>query len=300
MAFVLLRHQPGPKRRWLRNIGVLALIVNLVGMWMSGSRTAFLCGVLGMMALAWAAWRTAPAGRTKRLLPILAGAVLIAGGIAALAAGAVGPIRRMLAVPPTPERIVTSIVERGGYGLIANAITRDYPLTGVGVGGYPVIAPDYWHGMGRGSLPFDNAQNWWRHQVAELGLLGALPILALSGAVLWLVLAGRTRGEADAPSIVGRTLIAALGLCSIVGVPTADPVVLLWFFLLTGCVLGRHPEASLAPVARHARAAWVIVAAVALSHAALSLALATGSLSVRARAIRWQREYVVGAYPVES
>jgi hypothetical protein len=304
MAFVLLWFPPGPRaqglhRRGLHAIAVLALIVNLLGTWMAGSRTAFLCGVLAMMGLAVAAWTTAPAGRTKRMLPVLAGAVLIAGGIAAFSASAVGPVRRLLAVPPTAESVVKLVVERDGYGTVANQITREYPITGVGVGGYPVIAPDYWHVYDVGSLPFDNAQNWWRHQVAELGLLGAFPILALSGAVLWLVLAGRTRGQPDAPSIVGRMLLAALGLCSIAGVPTADPVVLLWFFLLTGCVLGRHPEAGLAPVARHTRAAWVLVTAVALAHASLSLALATGSLSVRARAIRWQREYVVGAYPAE-
>ena len=60
---------------------------------------------------------------------------------------------------------------RGGYGPVATRMVQDYPFTGVGIGSFNWMAPDYWREIANDKLPFDNAQNWWRHQVAELGLI---------------------------------------------------------------------------------------------------------------------------------
>ena len=66
-------------------------------------------------------------------------------------------------------------------------MTREYPLTGVGAGSYRVLAPDYWRAMANDSLPLDNAQNWWRHQIAELGVFGGALSSAFSVLVGWRV-----------------------------------------------------------------------------------------------------------------
>jgi hypothetical protein len=51
-------------------------------------------------------------------------------------------------------------------------MTREHPLTGIGAGSYRIIAPDYGRALLNDALPPDNAQNWWRHQIAELGVFG--------------------------------------------------------------------------------------------------------------------------------
>ena len=59
-------------------------------------------------------------------------------------------------------------------------------VAGVGVGAYHVIAPDYWRVAVDRQLPFDNAQNWWRHVAAEFGVLGAAAVILWSFVVVWL------------------------------------------------------------------------------------------------------------------
>ena len=107
----------------------------------------------------------------------------------------------------------------------------ELPLTGVGVGSYHWLAPDYSRVAFNQELPFDNAQNWWRHQLAELGMLGALPVLAWSIIIAWQTLRGARRARGDHVATV-RGLLLGLGLASLLGMPTQDPAVLTAFFLL--------------------------------------------------------------------
>jgi O-antigen ligase len=292
-AFAVLR---GQSSRHDQVLAFVVLIVNLAGMWMTGSRTAWLCGVVAVVALA-----VAGGISEKRLVTraVLAGSLIVLVVIV-LAASAIGPLRRLLELPDTPAAKIAELLNRYPYGPIALQMVREYPLTGVGVGAFAVIAPDYWHPADLGPLPFDNAQNWWRHQAAELGLLGAFPLLALSAAVAWRALRGRVRKERREIGTVSRGLLIALGFVSFVGVPTQDPVVLLWFFLLVAILLGALRQPDLGPLVRHSRVAWTVVGALVVVHMLMSLVLARGSLAVEARAIRWQREYVAGAYPPEA
>ena len=298
---------------WLRARLPLALAVfavNAIGLWMSGSRTALACavaGVLGLVASAVLVRRLGsldqgnqprPVWGTSRVAALIVAAVLIVGALA-VAGGAVGPLRRIADVPLSRGG-VAELWRRGGYGTIAVQMLRDTPWTGVGPGMYHVIAPDYWRVMRQMTLPFDNAQNWWRHQAAELGALGAAPILAWSlllAAGLLAAAPRERRGDAWLP----RALLAGIGAASLVGMPTQNPVVLLWFFALvawwarasTGAIAeGRIP-------AHGARAVAVVLTTLVLLHAADTAMIARGWLSVPERAKRAQREYVVGAYALE-
>ena len=109
-------------------------------------------------------------------------------------------------------------------------MTREYPLTGVGAGSYRVLAPDYWRAMANDALPLDNAQNWWRHQIAELGVFGGALVIAFSALVAWRVLAGREVGPDVAAASTARGLLLGLGVVSLFGMPTQNPLVLCWFF----------------------------------------------------------------------
>jgi hypothetical protein len=214
---------------------------------------------------------------------------------------AVGPLGRLFEAPGGgTSGVLGSLWNRGGYGTIAVTMVRQFPLTGVGIGGYHVIAPDYWRVMANQQLSFDNAQNWWRHVAAEFGVLGGAPILIWSLAVAWLVLTGRAH-EGQRPTATAlRGLVAGIGACSLLGMPTQTPVVLFGFFLLVAwlSVLMRQPD--IAPLAARARTGWTVVAVLAVAFAAGNVWLARGPLSLEARAVRSHREFVVGAYPPEQ
>ncbi len=280
-----------PAPAWRRPAALAILAVNWAGVWMSGSRTALVCAVIG--ALGVAAWLVR--GSDRRPSPrLLAGFAIIAVALAGLvlASDAVGPLARLRETPVTRAGL-RSLWDRGGYGVIALQMLRDHPWTGVGLGTYHVLASDYWRRISDLALPFDNAQNWWRHQLAEMGVLGTLPLFAWS---LALAAGALRRGAPDAPSArpIARMLLAGLGLSSLLGVPTQNPVVLLWFGVLCAAsVYG--PDVS-----REPRPAWTGPAALAGLVLALGLAgghavLARGDLSVATRAVRANRDFVVGA-----
>jgi hypothetical protein len=279
------------------SVAVFAL--NWAGMWMSGSRTAFLCATLGTAGLVIGLWRER---RSHAPAPgLLTTSALIAAVIAVLiAAGTIGPIRRMLEVPPGRAGIA-DLWNRGGYGPIALQMMREYPLTGVGVGSYRVLAPDYWRAIANDSLPLDNAQNWWRHQVAELGVFGGALVIGLSVLVGWRVFTARGVQHDVVTSSTIRGLLLGIGACSLFGMPTQNPVVLLWFFFLLSWFLALVPDnhSRDGDRVRRTRAGWVVAGVLAVAYAAGHLLLAAGSLGVAERALRAHREYVSGAYPPE-
>ena len=173
--------------------------------------------------------------------------VWIAGALAVLAvllvAGTASPIRRALDIPPGRAGLM-SLWDRGGYGPIALRMTREYPLTGVGAGSYRVLAPDYHRAMANDALPLDNAQNWWRHQIAELGVFGGALVIAFSVLVAWRVLTGREAVRDVAAASTVRGLLLGLGVVSLLGMPTQNPLVLYWFFALVAWFATLVPDSD--------------------------------------------------------
>ena len=280
---------------------IAVFAVNLAGMWLSGSRTAALvCGGIGTGALFIGLWRERRSAPSHSQ-PL---GMWIAGGLAVVAvvliAGTASPIRRALDIPPGRAGLMF-LWDRGGYGPIAVRMTREYPLTGVGAGSYRVLAPDYHRAMANDALPLDNAQNWWRHQIAELGVFGGALIIAFSVLVGWRVLTGREGDPDVASASTVRGLLLGLGLTSMFGMPTQNPLVLYWFLALVAWFAWLVPD----PLPRRQtstaepRIAWIVATALAIAYAAGHLLLAGGSLHPLQRAQRANRDYVIGAYPPE-
>jgi len=289
---------------WLRGrlpLALTVLAVNGIGLWMSGSRTALVGAVAGLLGLAASSfarddqrkrWSTSRAAAAVVAVVVLVGALVVAGS-------AIGPLRRIAEVPLSRAGLA-ALWNRGGYGTIAVQMLRETPWTGVGPGMYHVVAPDYWRVSRQMTLAFDNAQNWWRHQASELGVLGALPVLAWSALVAGgVLLAAPRRGRSDA--WLPRTLLAGIGAASLVGMPTQNPIVLLWFFALAAwwgtASAGTVPEGRLGARAGQALA-WALLVLVVL-HAGGTAVLARGWLSVPERAKRAHRDYITGAYDLE-
>jgi hypothetical protein len=277
------------------------LLVNLAGLWMSGARVAALCAGIGVAALLVALWKTLDAaGRRRLTIGVAAAATGVA--VLVLAADAIGPIRRIAELPDTPRGALAAALFRGEYGRTAVEMIRDYPLSGVGIGSYQIFAADYWRQLADDVLQFDTSQNWWRHEAAELGLFGSLSLFLWSGLLAWTLVTARAAPGQILTATVVRGVLIALGVCSIVQMPTNTPIVLLWFLLLLAWfMVGLRDEVapSVVRIPRLPALAWVPAALLAVAYAATHALLAAGPLDVAERARRMGRPYIVGTYPEE-
>ena len=308
LAFVSI---PRLLNRHVRALQASALAINWAGAWMSGSRTALLCGVFGTLLLAYELVRSSSRDEiaSRNTWSLLAGVAVVVL-VLAIGAGAIGPLERIR----TADTPVQELWTRGGYGSVATRMVRDYPLTGVGIGSFNWMAPDYWRQIANDKLPFDNAQNWWRHQVAELGLIASLPILFWSVWMAWLVVTRRASAAHRLESQTLRGLLIGIGAASLVGMPTQNPIVLLMFFACAARfeILTREeriPNPALrapqgAPSlsrgeSRIPAIAWAAAFLIAVGYASAQLVLARGPLKPLERAARTNRDYIIGTYPSE-
>ena len=114
--------------------------------------------------------------RRRAALTALCAVILTAAALAAGAGRVDSPLARLVRLGPADPTDVGGwlryIWERESYGTAAIQMVRDSPLVGIGVGTYHMLVPDYAQALVGASLPPDNAQNWVRHQLAELGVLG--------------------------------------------------------------------------------------------------------------------------------
>jgi len=265
---------------------------------MSGSRTALLAGVAGTIAIALATWSTSRR-MTRRVLPITAAAVAVLAAVGLFAGRAIGPLARLFELPQGAASSLRELWTRGGYGTAALMMIRDHPLAGIGLSAYNVFVPDYRVFIGQ-TMPFDNAQNWWRHQLAELGVLGGTMLFAWSGLLAWKVFTGRAAPRQVFTATVVRGLLVGLGVCSLVGMPTQSPLVLLWFMLLVAWLTVAITDADVPAIHRHGVAICVAAAGLSVAYAAAHIVLAREDLSVPARAIAIRRPLVTGAYGPET
>lgn len=271
---------------WLAGV---ASAVLAAGMWVSGSRTALLTFSAGAAGLAIAAlsrrglWQPL-FGRAVAL--VLAALVVLAIAVVPRDSTSTSPIQRVFNRVPRLEageivRFVDELWFRFGYGKAATDIIRDHPLTGIGIGAFHVVAPDYLYQETGRQFPGDNAQNWWRHQIAELGAIGALPSLWFSLLVLGL-LRGR---DGDPPEWTAmRGAIIGVGLASLLGVPTQHPTSWISFVTVAFWLAAQTPMPAASHTARP-RALWIgalSLAAITATGVAIS---ATGDLRVVRRAL---------------
>ena len=168
------------------------------------------------------------------------------------------------------ERVLWS---RDGYGTISMAVIAEHPWVGVGPGAFAIVAPDYAVEVIGALLPPDNAQNWWRHQWAELGLLGAAGAVACS-LLAALAVIGSWRRSTDPEVLARSTPLMALGLMSFVSPPTQHPILqVLIALVVANGVIQTHSGADSAPSSRPVATwnGWLIWAAASTCAAGLAI-----------------------------
>src|SRR5687768_2013833 len=121
---------------------------------MSASRTAQV-GAAVTTAGAVIALRGAANQPTRRVMMVPAAGALVTVAVFVLAGGTVGPIERLFerSAGASDSSFVDIVVNRPPYGPTAVDMLRDYPFTGVGLGSYQQLAPDYWRRQANDSLP---------------------------------------------------------------------------------------------------------------------------------------------------
>ena len=275
----------------------VATIVGWLAVWATGSRTGFAAA-----AIVTAFNVTALAGSLRgmpRMRAVVAAALVFAAGAAATAIlaradlGVVGPMARFRSTVPDPTakaikaELYEQLWNRNGFGGASTAMIARFPWFGVGVGSFQSMLPEFPTYGGR-RLPPDNAQNWYRHQLAELGIIGSLPWLAWVVAFGWHVLDIR---RARAPSAwISRGILVAFAAVSFVGMPGQEPIVAVtfwtfafWFASIAGVDDVRPwPRRLLAVLA-----AVVVLFAVGTVHAART----DLRVPVRAQRVGWPYSY---------
>ena len=220
------------------------VLLTFAAVWASGSRTALLAALVGAgFALAAAVRQTTAAARRRTRLLIGASAAAAIALFSVLPLPTIGPLERLRAGIHSagargPAGVLMSLWDRDAYGSASTQAIRDTPLFGVGVGAFTLLSMDYVRAGGGPEVPFDNAQNWFRHQLAELGIVGC------AGWLLWIVLFAGTliRGRADNGNAVPAASLkgALLGLtaASMLGVPSLSPAITLTFWTFAFWYLG--------------------------------------------------------------
>jgi hypothetical protein len=232
-------------------LSLLSLLL-LAGVWMTGSRTGFLGATVGLgssLHLLMIATR-----RRTAVAAAAVSAVLVIGTGIVLAprpSGVIGPVERARTLLPEISRPALSAAAwelwaRNGYGLMAAQMIRDEPIQGVGIGAFHLMTAEYPVPGGGSRIPPDNAQNWYRHQLAELGVLGSV------GWVWWVVLVGlllirgKVKPETRTRAIAVRYAVAGFAAASLLGMPGQSVVVALAFWtLVTWLALMVRDQAAL-------------------------------------------------------
>ncbi|GBC84566.1 hypothetical protein HRbin11_00997 [bacterium HR11] len=297
-----------PVRSWTGRLGLLAgLGASGFGILASGSRTALL---LGLTALAGSVGVAGAAGRRAGWRWGLAGLVGVIGAASLLGAAYLfrgTPLYRAIVRLPAvqdlgnlSEAFRTQLADRLPFYRVTGAMLRDVPLTGIGSGTYYVLVSDYGLRLLGDPLHFDNAQNWYLHQLAELGLLGSL------GWVLWMAVFVRTVLGQAAPAEVRRSagvlkvVLVLFGISSLVGAHAQDGAVLMTFWVLAfwaARLVGLEAETT--PGSATSRRVWVGVIALALLYTGAQAYVGLHHLRppFRAAAVGWG--YTYGFYGPE-
>lgn len=308
---VLARRLPPP---WRTIGGVASVALGVAAVWTSGSRTGLAAvGISVAIAGVEAAreWKRSR-GEFRQLAAAVAGLLVVAAAMVVVLRGASTHtvVQRGLLhyVPFVGENSLAHTAnewlwERFGYGPAAIEMVASHPIAGVGVGMFHTLVHDYGTLRGYEITP-DNAQNWFRHMIAELGLVGFIPLLwwcVLLAALMF----GRLRpgGEADRVAIgMLRAVLIGFGVASMFGVPGQAAAVAVTVWTLVFWLLQERGGAAPSPgvPAVVVRNGALVAGALIAIHAAATIVDARQDLRPRHRAERFNWYYDYGFGELEA
>lgn len=306
-AVVLLQRRAYPWR-WM--LTAAALAIGSAAVWLSGSRTG-LAALLVSLAIALveagiSVWSGRVRVDVRKLAMAAGGAIVIAIALVLVlrnasthtivARGTLGylPFFGDRGIAASANELLW---ERFGYGVAGVEMIKEHPVDGVGVGTFHALSYDFGKLRGYFLVP-DNAQMWFRHVIAEFGIVGALPMLwwcvVLAG-VMWSPPAG------DRLSFgLLRGVLLGFGVASTFGMPTQSTAITMtfWafaFWLWLESAQGAEPQApSGKGLSQPLMAAAALVVA---AQVGMTTVDAFGDLRPANRAERWDWYYRYGYHP---
>jgi hypothetical protein len=295
-----------PGGAW-RGLSVLGAAAAALATWCSGSRSALAAATIGVGVML--VGSLGSVRRPRRIL--LAGVGVVAVMALALTLVTRGflrpqstsPLARIVAsTPGGPIAIGRWLWNREGYGPAADRMIREFPVAGIGIGTFHSIGVDYTKSVGGLALPPDNAQNWYRHQIAELGILGSLGWMAFFGLFAIAVIRTPPGVEASVSANALRGSLAALAVASLVGMPAQHPAIILTFWtfafwllqLIDPAMVVRGFSLAQAETTLKGRTTSAVVAAIVVVHAAATIYSSRHDLRVPYRAARFDFDYEYG------
>ena len=293
---------------WRRAAGAAALPLSWLAVWASGSRSSLPIVVLSLVIIV--SWYVLAneSRRGLRLAAVAGALVLLAmtGGIAARRSGVDSPSARVVATfgklrwsLEWVSGAVSKLESRDGYGTLSTVVIKEFPYVGVGVGAFHGLVPTYAWKVWRQYLPPDNAQNWFRHQLAELGVMGSLGWMLWVGWFLALLALGRPKNARPLTTGVLRGVLAGFGLISLVGMPGQDVAVVFTFWALAFWFLAllepRYREVLGWRVVRPAW--WIVVWVTVLGYAVATAYVGSTDLRPPARNAAADIDFTYGFYP---
>jgi len=272
-----------------------------MAVWASQSRSGFAAAVIvtGFVLIDSGITHVDVARRFSRRWPILLlpaiGMILLAM-ISAVAGGPIERFRRLVSSTGSLTNLLAELWNRNEYGQYAVRMITDHPLFGVGAGSFHLLVTDYARLSGSW-IPSDNAQNWYRHQLAEFGLVGSVAW------ILWVVVFAAFVLRRSNPAVsqpgtrIVRGMLVAFALVSLVGMPSQVVSVVMTFWTMAFWFVWMAGDS---PPATSIRArTWALIAIVCLVYGLGTIRLASTDLRVPARAERLGRSYAYGFYHPE-
>ena len=300
---------------WRTILGVSSLAIGVAAVWTSGSRTALAAIGVSILIAGFEfalAWKRSRAGLRQLALPV-AGAVVVAIALVLMLRGASthtvvqrGVLHYLPFVGDHSLSYTANewLWERFGYGPAAIEMVKSHPIEGVGVGMFHTLVHDFGKLRGYDITP-DNAQSWFRHMIAELGLIGFIPLLWWC-VVLITLMFGRLRngGAAQADFLsfgMLRGVLIGFGVASMFGMPAQSLSVAITVWTLVFWLLQARGGDAPSPRIPDAlsRSGPIIAAILIAVHLAATVVDARGDLRPRHRAARFNWDYNYGFYNLE-
>jgi O-antigen ligase len=298
-AIVFARRMRQP---WSVVVTVAALVLGTSAAWLSGSRTGLASVLISTMIAGAEALRWLKLDFRK--LAYAGGAAVVVGAVmvAVLQNASTHTIvqRGTLGYLPfigdrgIAESADELLWDRFGYGPAAIQMIREHPLSGVGLGIYHSQAHDFGELVGRTVPAPDNAQAWWRHNLAEMGLLAFIPMIG------WCVVFGRTLfsrtpagGDPLATGML-RGLLIAFFIASLFGLPSQSAAITMTFWVFVFWFVAEHRgDSDSTRAIMNWRTVAALTVALVASHTVMTTVDAFGNLRPlhRAERIGWYYRY---------
>lgn len=292
--------------RWTPIVTIASLTLGVATAWLSGSRTGLAAVLVGLTVAAvtvvhqWRSNRQAATVNIKRAATFGAvGLAIVVAMIAVLQNSSTHTIVQRGTLGYLPffgDRGIAAsanelLWDRNGYGPAAMEMLREQPLQGVGPGMFHSLVIDYGKIHGK-FLPTDNAQAWWKHTLAELGIIGFIPVLWwlwVFGGLMW-----SRAGTGDRLSIgMLRGILLGFFVASMFGVPSQSIAITMTFWVFAFWLwleAGLPHDASI----NWSRTATIATVLMVIVHAGATTVDAFGNLRPLERAKRWDWYYRYG------